>query len=51
MYEFFVEPRASVTCLLGVKQGVVEFFAVVKGVCDVLAGRGAGWRCPVGQGC
>ena len=27
------------TCLLGVKQGVVEFFAVVKGVRDVLAGR------------
>ena len=30
------------TCLLGVDQGVVEFFAVVKGVRDVLTGRGAG---------
>ena len=34
--------RASVTCLLGVEQCVEEFFAVVNGVCDVLAGRGAG---------
>ena len=32
---------ASVTCLLGVELGVEEF-AVVKGVGDVLAGRGAG---------
>ena len=32
----------SVTCLLGVELGVEEFFAVVKGVGDVLAGRGAG---------
>ena len=30
------------TCLLGVKQGVDEFFAVVKGVGDVLAVREAG---------
>ena len=30
------------TCLLGVEQGVDEFFAVVKGVGDVLAGRGTG---------
>ena len=29
------------TCLLCVEQGVDEFFAVVKGVGDVLAGRGA----------
>ena len=29
------------TCLLGVEHGVEEF-AVVKGVGDVLAGRGAG---------
>ena len=34
--------RASVTCLLCVGQGVDEFFAVVKGVGDVLDGRGAG---------
>ena len=34
--------KASVTCLLGVEQGVEELFAVVKGVGDVLAGRGAG---------
>ena len=34
--------RASVTCLLGVEHGVDEFFAIVKGVGDVLAGRGAG---------
>ena len=27
------------TCLLGVEQGVKEFFAVVKDVGDVLAGR------------
>ena len=27
------------TCLLCVKQGVDDFFAVVKGVGDVLAGR------------
>ena len=33
--------RASATCLLGVEQCVEEFFAVVKGDCDVLAGRGA----------
>ena len=26
----------------GVEHGVEEFFAVVNGVCDVLAGRGAG---------
>ena len=32
--EFFVEARASV----GVEHGVDEFFAVVKGVGDVLAG-------------
>ena len=38
--------RASVTCLLGVEQGVEEFFAVATGVFDVLAGRGAGWRRP-----
>ena len=37
------------TCLLGVEQGVEEFSAVVKGVGDVLAGRGAGWRRPFGQ--
>ena len=30
--------RASGTCLLGLEQGVDEFFAVVKGVDDVLAG-------------
>ena len=30
------------TCLLGVEQVVEELFAVVKGVGDVLAGRGAG---------
>ena len=30
------------TCLLGVDQGVEGFFAVVKGVGDVLVGRGAG---------
>ena len=34
--------RASVTCLLGVELGAEEF-AVVKGVGDVLAGRGAGF--------
>ena len=32
------------------EQGVHVFFAVVKGVCDVRAGRGAGWRCPVRHG-
>ena len=48
MNEFFVEARASVTYLLGVEQGVHVFF-VVKGVDDVLVGRGAG--CPVVQGC
>ena len=31
--------RASVTCLLGFELCVEEFFAVVKGVFDVLAGR------------
>ena len=31
--------RALLTCLLGVELGVEEFLAVVKGVCDVLAGR------------
>ena len=33
--------RASVTCLLGMEQGVDVFFGV-KGVGDVLAGHGAG---------
>ena len=33
--------RASVTCLLGFEQGVDVFFVGVKGVDDVLAGRGA----------
>ena len=31
--------RTSVTCLLGVEQGIHVFFAGVKGVVDVLAGR------------
>ena len=35
---FFVGVRASMTCLLG---RVEELFAVVKGVGDVLGGRGA----------
>ena len=34
--------RASVTCLLGVEQGIHVFFTGVNGVGDVLAGRGAG---------
>ena len=34
--------RASVTCLLGVEQGIHVFFAGVKGVGDVLVARGSG---------
>ena len=37
--DYFLVSRASVTCLLAV---VEELFAVVNGVGDVLAGRGAG---------
>ena len=36
---FFLVSRASVTCLLGVEQGLHVFFVGVKGVDDVLAGR------------
>ena len=34
-----LDQRASLTCLLGFEQCVEEFFAVVKGVGDVLVGR------------
>ena len=40
--EEFAVVKASVMCLLGLEQVVEELFAVVKGVGDVLAGRGAG---------
>ena len=41
--DFFAVSRASVTCLLGLEQGVDVFFFGDKGVFDVLAGREAGF--------
>ena len=44
MNEIFVETRTSVTCLLGVEQGVDVFFAGVKGVRDLVQMCRKLWR-------